>query len=666
MDYLENTHCPNCFKPSLTALCVHCHFDRAAYLQQEAASHHLPVFSRLEKGYVLGRVLGEGSFAIVYAAIRDRDGLACAVKEYYPQDLAQRGLDGKTVNPKRHQEQLLNWQRRFEQEGELLRCCYDYPSVESGVVRYTALIKQHNTAYLVMERLTGQTLTTLLAAQPVLTGETICLWLKPLLETLQKLHGKEIYHRDISPNNIFLCAANDPVLMDFGLAREGARDGVIKSSTLGAGTFIAPEQLTGGYCDQRTDLYALGAVIYLCLHGQAPPPVEARRQGAPLGRLIQPDKISLALQTLATHCLQLDLQMRPPNVGYLLAELSPYWLTPAMPSSLETLIPGLSGQPPYPAPATYAPTVAGDYIPARETYPNPPQNPVATGLSWGKSLLKWTAALGFIYVSFNAYQNYAEEQQKSQKQDRLLFAKARELADFKNYLVHCVLCESKQDAQNKIAELEQEVQTQQTQKEQKREERKQYIKAKTVDDLQAYLSGCVICQYKEKAELELQKKIAEAETQAQVEAAKTANEPSLWEALTQPAVDALESVSEEGKAKAQAQAQAKLQQEAEMKAQLEAETRARIESEYKAKADAEAAKLKSEAEIRAQVEAELKDKAYQEAKAKLEAEVEAKAKAENTAKAKSDAEQKAQIEAEMAKIRAIGEAAVKVFGEPTP
>jgi serine/threonine protein kinase len=344
MNYQANTHCPNCFRTSSSAICPHCGFNREDYLKKEAASHHLPLFTQLGKEYVLGRVLGEGGFAIVYAALRPEDQLACAVKEYYPQVLAKRGLDGKTVNPKSEQAVLDSWQNRFIQEGELLRRCYDYPSVESGVVRYADLLRQHNTAYLVMERLNGQPLGDYLKQGKTLPAEDICLWLKPLLETLQKLHGKNIYHRDISPNNIFLCHADKPVLMDFGLARAGVRDSLHLTSTLGAGTFIAPEQLNGGRCDQRTDLYSLGAVIYLCLHGQAPPPVDARRQGTLLTRMQQTDNISLALQRAAVVCLELSIDKRPANAAQVLKDLEVCWqnqdkvITPPENKNQETII----------------------------------------------------------------------------------------------------------------------------------------------------------------------------------------------------------------------------------------------------------------------------------------------------------------------------------------
>jgi serine/threonine protein kinase len=593
MDYTEHTHCPNCFKPSFKNLCPSCFFDRQAYLKQEAASHHLPLFSRLDKGYILGRVLGEGSFAIVYAAIREKDQLACAVKEYYPHDLAQRGLDGITVNPKRNQAQLATWQNRFIQEGELLRCCYDYPSVESGVVRYMAMIKQHNTAYLVMERLSGDNLGHSLIPNKIMSGATICLWLKPLLETLQKLHAKEIYHRDISPNNIFLCAQNHPVLMDFGLAREGARDEILKSSTLGAGTFIAPEQLTGGYCDQRTDLYALGAVIYLCLHGETPPPVEARRQGAPLKRLLQPDNVSLALQTVAAHCLQLDLQARPKNAAQILAELSACWInqSTAPNPSLRTIIPDHAAVNPPPINQTFVNSSVNEPIPTT------PAAPKTSFLKKTFKLLLWS---GLAYAIFIGYQNYSAEQEKIKKSERLLFAKANTAEELKAYLEQCKVCEEKQDASNKLTELEHAEKIKLAKQERKKQEHLIYLKAQSIEDLRAYLVNCELCADKKQAETELKQKL-EAEDKAK---AKMTSGAGLLEAVTKPLLNSAMNALEE----------AKNQAEAGLNANTEAEAKA--EAELKNKQEAEA-KSSAEADLKAELEAEMKRIAAEE-KAKAE------------------------------------------------
>lgn len=152
MLYDIKTHCPNCFHSSQSAICLHCAFDRDNYIKEHASNHHLPLFTRLDKGYVIGCVLGEGGFAIVYAALREADGLAFAVKEYYPESLASRGLNNCTVQAKRNEtERLAVWQKRFKEEAEHLRRCQDYPAI-AGVVKRADLLEQNNTVYLVIFR----------------------------------------------------------------------------------------------------------------------------------------------------------------------------------------------------------------------------------------------------------------------------------------------------------------------------------------------------------------------------------------------------------------------------------------------------------------------------------------------------------------------------------
>jgi hypothetical protein len=63
MNYHPSTHCLNYFTSSSSAICPHCHFDRDKYLKEHASNHHLPLFTRLDKGYVMGCVLGEGGLA---------------------------------------------------------------------------------------------------------------------------------------------------------------------------------------------------------------------------------------------------------------------------------------------------------------------------------------------------------------------------------------------------------------------------------------------------------------------------------------------------------------------------------------------------------------------------------------------------------------------------
>lgn len=499
MDYQLKTHCPNCFQPSHSAVCASCQFNRDVYLGQHAAVHHLPLFTVLEKGYVIGRVLGESSFAIVYAAVREKDQLHCVVKEFYPRDLAQRGLNNKTLNPRYQQEQLTSWQNRFIQEAESLRSCYDHPSVESGLVRYTALIKEHNTAYLVMERLTGIKLGDYVSQQTKLSPQQICAWLKPLLETLQKLHSKEIYHRDINANNVFLSATDKPVLMDFGLAREGLKDELLKSASLGAEAFIAPEQLTRGYCDHRTDLYAVGALIYLCLHGEVPPAVDARRQGVPLKAINSSDRTAHVLQTIATHCLQLNLNLRPKNIAHLLAELADFWaeLGSTPEPSIESLVPQRPN--------------SRLNQPQKSQLRPPLVKPHSTLRSFGIFFIAIIGLVGLAYAGLMLFLNYDEKEAEKRKQDNLLFSQAQSLADYKSYLDKCIAftCENQQRALEKIAQLTEEEQALLSQQKQQSQEALLFNNAQTLQDFKNYLTSCVVCADKPKAEEKL-KQLGEA------------------------------------------------------------------------------------------------------------------------------------------------------------
>lgn len=347
MNYQLNTHCPNCFHTSQRSVCPQCQFDRDDYLNREAANHHLPLFTKLTGNmtYIIGRVLGEGGFAIVYAALREQDGLAFALKEYYPEALASRGLNGCSVQPKRSEgERLALWRRRFKEEAEHLRRCQDHPAIP-GVVRRADLIEQNNTVYLVMERLQGKSLREYFTEPK--PAQWILGWLTPLLDTFAQLHERHIFHRDISPNNVFLTTENKPVLMDFGLAREGIRCSVLKSSTVGAGTegFIAPEQTmmesASNRVDARTDLYSVGGLIYMALHGELPPSAAQRAQGAPLKHCKNADNMTAQLEKLALHCMALDRKKRPENVAAIKKQ---YALLRQMPILEKTLIPDLSSQ----------------------------------------------------------------------------------------------------------------------------------------------------------------------------------------------------------------------------------------------------------------------------------------------------------------------------------
>ncbi len=121
---------------------------------------------------------------------------------------------------------------------------------------------------IIMELLNGQSLRQCLTSKKRPTFQDIA---TQLCRALEVAHGKNILHRDIKPENIFVCDDGTVKLMDFGLARILDAGTTSQSSVVvGTAAYMAPEQLKGEKQDGRTDLYALGVVLYEYLTGKQP------------------------------------------------------------------------------------------------------------------------------------------------------------------------------------------------------------------------------------------------------------------------------------------------------------------------------------------------------------------------------------------------------------
>jgi serine/threonine protein kinase len=129
--------------------------------------------------------------------------------------------------------------------------------------------------YIAMKYIEGETLDKHLRKNPRTPAEAIDLVLR-LAEGLAEAHAQRIYHRDLKPENIKLDRRGVPVIMDFGLAKlatltsdAGATQ---KGSILGSPAYMSPEQASGlpETIDHRSDIYALGVILYELLTGQWP------------------------------------------------------------------------------------------------------------------------------------------------------------------------------------------------------------------------------------------------------------------------------------------------------------------------------------------------------------------------------------------------------------
>ena len=125
-------------------------------------------------------------------------------------------------------------------------------------------------AYLVMEYLPGITLRELMREQKRLTVTQTITIMDAILSGLAAAHGAGIVHRDVKPENVLLAEDGRIKIGDFGLARATTANTATGAQLLGTIAYLAPELVTRGTADARSDIYALGIMLYEMLVGEQP------------------------------------------------------------------------------------------------------------------------------------------------------------------------------------------------------------------------------------------------------------------------------------------------------------------------------------------------------------------------------------------------------------
>ena len=129
---------------------------------------------------------------------------------------------------------------------------------------------EDDTAYIVMEYIPGITLRDLLQEHRALTPEQATDILRAVLAGLASAHRAGIVHRDLKPENVLLADDGRIKLGDFGLARATTANTATGAALLGTIAYLSPELVTRGSADSRSDIYALGIMLYEMLTGEQP------------------------------------------------------------------------------------------------------------------------------------------------------------------------------------------------------------------------------------------------------------------------------------------------------------------------------------------------------------------------------------------------------------
>jgi serine/threonine protein kinase len=206
--------------------------------------------------YLIQEKVGSGAMGVVYRALHEVKGITAAVKIIT-------GDTSKGVMSK-----------RFEREATILRS-FDDPSI----VKFYAWGKSKGTFYLALEFLSGGTLEELLAERDApLPWKEVLSYSIQICRALNYAHEKQIIHRDLKPSNLMFAGPGKfegvLKLTDFGIVKdldENAEALTATGRTLGTAAYMAPEQIRGNPAvGPRTDIYALGCVMFQMLTGEIP------------------------------------------------------------------------------------------------------------------------------------------------------------------------------------------------------------------------------------------------------------------------------------------------------------------------------------------------------------------------------------------------------------
>jgi serine/threonine-protein kinase len=196
--------------------------------------------------------LGAGAMGVVYRAVWEPEGKTVAIK-VVAAEAAARGNAGE----------------RFERESEIMKQ-FNHP----GIVQHigAGFSKTRGLRYYSMEYVPGITLDQYLQEKGPIPWKKLVDVAIQVAEALQYAHERGVVHRDLKPSNLMLTPDGRVKLADFGIAKDLDRTALTADGrTLGTAAYMAPEQIRGTpEVSHKTDLYALGCVLYQLLTGKTP------------------------------------------------------------------------------------------------------------------------------------------------------------------------------------------------------------------------------------------------------------------------------------------------------------------------------------------------------------------------------------------------------------
>lgn len=264
-----NTRCYQCMNEYNESydMCPYCGYEKNTPAKE---MYFLQPGTVILDRYEIGVSVGSGGFGITYKAWdRVLSKIVC-VKEYYPVGVVNRipGEQVVIIYGGSKEREFSNGKIRFLEEAQNMAKFNTHPHI----VNVYDFFECNRTAYIVMEFLEGVNYKEYIKAQggkiPVEKAlEVTC----NILDALEEVHKNNILHRDISPDNIFICKDGRTKLIDFGAARFSSTEDVKTRSVILKPGFAPPEQYQSKSIQGPwTDVYAVAATLYRSITGTVP------------------------------------------------------------------------------------------------------------------------------------------------------------------------------------------------------------------------------------------------------------------------------------------------------------------------------------------------------------------------------------------------------------
>ncbi len=281
----------------------------------------MPAGTRLQGGkYEIVRFISSGGFGCTYEAKHAMLNKSVAIKEFFVKDFCNRDSTTNSIYIASESKVSLieKLRGKFVAEAQAL-----FDMHHQNIVRVTDIFEENNTAYYVMDFISGPSLAGLIGERGALPEKEAVGYIRQVADALKYVHSLNRLHLDIKPQNIMINSSGDAILIDFGVSKQYDEVSGENTSTLvGSTPGYAPIEQNGASLtifSPASDIYALGATLYKALTGVTPPPASLIASGESLERL--PETFSAPVRRAVEAAMQIPRNKRPQNIDEFLALL---------------------------------------------------------------------------------------------------------------------------------------------------------------------------------------------------------------------------------------------------------------------------------------------------------------------------------------------------------